>query len=277
MDKFVDLTNQRFGRLMVVSKAKNKNGRAGWHCRCDCGKEKDVLAINLVRGFTKSCGCYHDEMLGKNRIIDLRGKRFGRLEVIKRANNKGKEPFWLCKCDCGNFKEISGSRLRTGKTKSCGCLKSKGIVKTNVDRVCNKTHGMSDTRLYRIYNKMKLRCYSKVNKAYKGYGGRGITICQEWLDDFMNFYNWAMENGYSDDLSIDRIDNDKGYFPENCRWTTAKEQANNTRSTVFLTYKGETKPASEWSKITGIRQNTLTMRKRNGWSDDRCIETPVKK
>ena len=136
---------------------------------------------------------------------------------------------------------------------------------------------MSNTRLYRIYNKMKLRCYSKTNNAYKHYGGRGITVCQEWLDDFMNFYNWAMENGYSDNLSIDRINNNGNYEPGNCRWATAKEQANNTRATIFLTYKGETKPASEWATIIGISQDTITARKRSGLSDEECLTKTIKR
>ena len=120
---------------------------------------------------------------------------------------------------------------------------------------------------------MKSRCYRKTCPNYHRYGGRGITICDDWLDDFMNFYNWSMENGYSDELSIDRIDNNKGYSPSNCRWSSAKEQANNTRSTIFLTYNGETKSASEWSKIIGISRDVLTRRKRNGWSDEQCLTT----
>lgn len=274
---FKDLTGQSFGRLTVVCRAENKGGKTNWHCKCDCGNEKDVLAINLTRGLTKSCGCLHNEELSQRKFIDLTGKKFGRLTVIERAHNHGRETYWKCQCDCGNFKEINGAKLKSGHTKSCGCLvrEKAGANTSHVSR--NVKHGMTDTRLYRIYHKMNLRCYSKVNPAYPSYGGRGITICPEWLGEhgFENFVKWALENGYADNLSIDRIDNDKGYSPDNCRWATAKEQANNTRSTVFLTYKGETKSASEWSEITGIRQDTLTMRKRNGWTDEECIETPI--
>lgn len=270
---FQDLTGKKFGRLTVVCRAENKNGRTMWHCLCDCGNEKDIIATNLTRGFTKSCGCIHNEGLSKRNLKDLTGKKFGRLLVIERAENRGKQTYWKCKCDCGKVKEVNGAKLKNGHTKSCGCLPRKAMVKSDVQRNCHlKTHGMSETRIYRIYHKMKLRCYSKVNSAYPSYGGRGITICDEWLNDFMSFYNWSMSNGYADDLSIDRIDNDKGYSPDNCRWATKKQQANNTRSTIFLTYKGETKPVSEWSEITGIPQDTLTYRKRSGWSDDECIE-----
>lgn len=274
---FVDLTGKRFGRLTVISRAENKGGKTNWHCKCDCGNEKDVLAINLSRGFTQSCGCLHNEDFANRRFIDLSGNRYGKLTVIKRAENRGKDVFWLCKCDCGNTTEVNGSRLRSGKTKSCGCLRKETYRKSWSHVSRNVKHGKTNTRLYRIYKKMYRRCYCPETKYYKNYGGRGITICLEWLGEngFPNFYDWAMENGYKDSLSIDRIDNDKGYSPDNCRWATAKEQANNTRSTVYLTYKGETKPASEWAEITGIRQDTLTMRKRNGWSDEECIEIPV--
>lgn len=273
---FQNLTGQKFGRLTVVCRAENKNGRTMWHCKCECGNEKDIIATSLTRGLTKSCGCFHNEDLSNRKLNDLTGKKFGRLLVIERAENRGRQTYWKCRCDCGKIKEINGAKLKNGHTKSCGCLPRKAKVKSDVQRSCHlKTHGMSETRIYRIYHKMKLRCYSKVNPAYPAYGGRGITICDEWLNDFMEFYNWSMDNGYADDLSIDRIDNNKGYSPDNCRWTTKKQQANNTRSTIFLTYKGETKPASEWSEITGIPQDTLTYRKRSGWSDDECIETPL--
>lgn len=276
-NNFRDLTGERFGRLKVLFRAENRNGKVYWRCKCDCGEEKDVLSANLTTGKIKSCGCYHDECLSKNRIIDLTGKRFEMLTVIKRVENRGKEVFWLCQCDCGNTKEVNGSKLKSGNTKSCGCYRKVAQLNYSRTYVGRKTHGMSNTRLYRIYNKMKLRCYSKTNSAYKNYGGRGITICQEWLDDFMNFYNWAMKNGYRDDLSIDRIDNDKGYSPCNCRWATRKQQANNTRSTIFLTYNGETKPASEWSEITGIPQDVITARKRKGLTDEKCLKQIEKK
>lgn len=271
MGKTIDLIGQRFGRLTVVSKAESKCGRTTWHCKCDCGNKRDILAINLTRGFTKSCGCLHNEQLGERRLIDLSGQKFGRLLVLERAENHGRQTYWKCRCDCGNIKEINGSKLKNGHTKSCGCL-SKEITSE-----MSRTHGMSDTRLYRIYKKMYRRCYKPKTKSFENYGGRGITICTEWLGEhgFENFAKWSTENVYNDNLSIDRKDNDKGYSPENCRWATAKEQANNTRSTVFLTYNGETKPASEWSEITGIRQDTLTMRKRSGWSDEECIEVPL--
>lgn len=199
---------------------------------------------------------------------DLTGKRFGKLVVIKRADNRGKHTMWHCICDCGNYTITGASELKSGTTKSCGCLKYESR---------NCIHGLAKTRLHSIWSKMKDRCLRENVPAYKWYGGRGISICQEWIDDFMNFYNWAMANGYSDDLSIDRIDVNGNYEPDNCRWIPLKEQALNTRNTKFLTYKGQTKTVSEWCEITGIKKTTLLNRIRLGFTAEECIEIPVHK
>ncbi len=276
---FIDLTGKRFGKLTVIKRVDDKRQGTFWLCRCDCGNEKIAETRNLRRGLTQSCGCLHKESIakiGRNHLENLKGKRFGMLKVLERSNNHGNQTYWKCQCECGNIIEVKASRLKQGEKTNCGCVARKiGYYKSGIPK--NKTHGMSNTRLYRIYKKMYRRCYCPKTKYYENYGGRGIYICSEWLDDhgFENFYKWAINNGYSDDLSIDRIDNDREYSPDNCRWATKKEQANNTRSTVFLTYKGEKKPASEWSKITGIPQDTLTTRKRNGWTDEECIKTPL--
>lgn len=204
--------------------------------------------------------------------IDLTGEKFGRLTAIKRIGlNKRNEIIWLFKCDCGNNKVALANDVKRGNTRSCGCLQYERIVE------CHTTHGYSRTRLYRIYSGMKHRCYDIKNKDYKFYGGRGISICNEWLD-FIPFHDWAMSHGYCDNLSIDRIDNDKGYSPSNCRWATVLEQAHNRRRSgrtgALFTINNETKSIAEWARYFGIQYNIVWKRLRNGRDVEKAFTTP---
>lgn len=202
-------------------------------------------------------------------FIDLTGKRFGRLIVIKKTDqHKGYEILWDCLCDCGKHHLVRGKHLREGLVKSCGCLRS--------EKGRNHTHGLRYTRLYTIWKNVKSRCNNPKSINYKDYGGRGIVCCKEWMD-FETFYQWAMANGYKEGLTIERIDNDKGYNPENCRWATLLEQARNKRSNHFLIYKGEARTISEWEEYLGMHRGTLNQRIAKGWSVRRAIETPVRK
>lgn len=203
--------------------------------------------------------------------IDLTGQRFGRLTVLGRVwrlNNTN--TFWLCRCDCGTLRIVLSNDLRVGKTKSCGCLNKENITTNGL------THGMTYSKLYRIWKAMKERCQNPNHKFHSYYGGRGIIVCEEW-QKFEPFYEWSMKNGYSDELEIDRIDVNGNYEPSNCRWVTRKINSNNRRNNRLIEYNGETHTLSEWSEILGIKSHTLTMRFKYNWSIEKTFTTPVGK
>lgn len=171
---------------------------------------------------------------------NLVGKKFGKLLVLEKyKNSKNGRTQWLCKCDCGNFSVVKTYRLTTGQTLSCGCKKFESH---------NKKHGMKNTRIYSIWCGMKKRCYNHNDKKYKSYGAVGIEVCEEWKSDFESFYNWSIKNGYSENLTIDRINLKGNYSPENCRWITNLDQQNNKSNNVFIEYNGEVKTISEWCR-----------------------------
>jgi len=203
--------------------------------------------------------------------IDLTGKRFGRLTVVERAeNNRHKKPQWRVRCDCGNEKIVLGLSLANGDTQSCGCLNSE------LSSERNSTHGDSRvgkrTRLYRIWTDMKRRTDYPKNTNYKHYGGRGITVCDEWKKDFAAFRDWAKSHGYDDSLSIDRIDNNGSYEASNCRWVPWKKQCDNKRNTRLLTVGEETMSIVEWCIKTGLSYNLVYNRIRRGLSPARALE-----
>ena len=199
------------------------------------------------------------------KLKDLTGERFGRLTVIKRIENhyypSGRHDIqYRCRCDCGNEVNVLGIHLRSGHTVSCGCFR-----KENTSKMWFK-HGMTNERLYYTWKNMKARCYNKNHDDYNLYGGRGIKVSKKWKHDFSAFAEWALKHGYDDTLTIDRIDVNGNYKPSNCRFVTQKEQCNNTRRNIIIKYKGESHTIKEWSKILGIKYETMLSRFHKGWS-----------
>lgn len=201
---------------------------------------------------------------------DLTGRKFDRLTVVEfSGKTKQRKIQWKCLCECGNETIVTADRLRSGGTKSCGCLRKEKFHHT--------THGKRNTRIYRIWRNMLNRCGCKSHTEYHRYGERGITVCDEWKD-FVIFYNWAMSHGYRDDLSIDRIDVNGNYCPENCHWATTKEQTRNTRRNRILEYKGKSQCVADWEAETGIHRSLIRQRiDILGWSVEKALSTPVRK
>lgn len=264
MTKLIDLTGKKFGKLVVLGRSKNKSSRVYWDCECACGNTCVVAGKSLKAG-QKSCGCF----LGRYNFVDLLGKRFGRLVVVKQLKaNSRRQIEWLCKCDCGGETIANTSILNSGKKVSCGCAYKMDLSAQRFGRLtvleeiperrgphrrvvwqcrcdCGNltkattadlrqgkrvscgcvqiTHHGSSTPLYRTWRGIKDRCLNPNSTGYKWYGGRGITVCDEWANDFGAFRAWALANGYSEELSIDRINNDGNYEPGNCQWLTIAE------------------------------------------------------
>lgn len=213
------------------------------------------------------------------KIVLEEGKKYGRLTFIKEVSSIGKRRMILCKCECGNIKEYSMDRVLHGRTRSCGCIRSEMLSKyrKNEDIPRKYVKEIRYSRLYRIWNAMKGRCYTRNSGGYSKYGAKGIRVCDEWRTDFMSFYNWALSNGYSDNLTIDRIDYTGNYEPSNCRWATLKEQANNKSNVILLEHNGEKRTISEWSEITGISAKDIWQRiNRLKWPIEKALTKPVR-
>lgn len=201
------------------------------------------------------------------------GKRYGRYTVLSAhyaiLNNGKRMCRWLCRCDCGAIKDVRPIEVINGKVVSCGCHRNDIVLKRNT------THGESASRLYRIWCGMKRRCNAQNCEKYKIYGGRGISVCDEWID-YELFSVWAKSNGYREDLSIERIDSNGNYEPGNCTWIPMKKQARSRRSTYMVDYNGEKVPLIELSEKTGIHRTTVFHRVKNlGWSVERALSEPI--
>ena len=207
------------------------------------------------------------------KFVDLTGQRFGRLVVIKKAEHQKKgKTRWLCRCDCGRYTEVITHSLKRGATKSCGCLRQETIYSYN-HRLGNR----NSERLYQIWKGMKQRTTDKNATNFKNYGGRGITMCVEWLQDYEKFKQWAIDSGYQDGLSIERIDNMRGYCPDNCKWADRNEQNNSKRNNRVIEYYGMKRTISQWAKYLHIGESVLRDRLNRGWTIDKALSTPVRK
>ena len=204
---------------------------------------------------------------------DLTGKRFGRLIVLKLSNTQIPKANrrWDCICDCGNEVTTVGSNLVTGHTKSCGCL--------NIEAARNRklVHGKTNTKIHSVWNEMKQRCNNPNAGKFPQYGGRGISVCKEWSDNFLSFFSWATENGYKEGLSIDRINPDGNYEPDNCRWTTNKVQCNNKTNNRIYEIDGLSYTLQQLADISGINNGTIRSRLKRGWDIKKSIYLPVER
>ena len=197
-------------------------------------------------------------------LIDLTGQVFGALTVLGKAPTLGKgyPAMWECLCECGNTSIVRSSDLRNGRTKSCGC-----------GRTPHGEAGQKKTRLYRIWSGMKTRCHNEIDHMYRFYGAKGIEVCDEWRNSFESFRDWAVSNGYREDLTLDRKESSGNYSPENCRWATYKEQENNRSNNRLITHNGRTQTLSQWAAETGIHRGTIQYRLNHGWSVEKALNT----
>jgi len=258
-----DLTGREYGYFTVLGFDRSVGGKRYWNCRCICGNTRSVMTSCLINGRIKSCGC-----MNKTNRIDLTGQRFGRLIVTGLHEDPNDDKLkWDCVCDCGNRKVVYGAHLRYGKVKSCGCLKAENDA-PHPDSFYNQ-------RLYGVWCGMLQRCSDKGHSSFHNYGGRGIAVCDEWRN-YEVFRSWAYANGYDENhdstsCTLDRIDVNSDYCPENCRWVDRKTQSRNTRRNFLVEYKGELLSATDVAEREGIKANTLLKRLKSGYSLEEAL------
>lgn len=267
----IDISGEKFGKLSVVRKVESQKGtNALWLCRCDCGNEIIVNGYLLRSGMKTNCGCepkFNSGRFAKGEgIKDISGKRFGKLIVLSLDKVKNNRTYWWVKCDCGTIKSVRGDTLKV--ITSCGCDKKKqDIINLNITNHHELTHHPA----YHIWSNMISRCDNTKDHAYADYGGRGINVCDEW-HDIRKFCEWADKNGFEGgrNLSIERIDVNGNYCPDNCCWIPRSKQPRNRRCSIRLEINGEEKPLREWAEIYGFTDKEyqkITQRYRAGHRD----------
>jgi len=279
MAKSMNLIGEQYGKLTVIAEGKIHIQPSGqrkrtWLCKCDCGNEITVFHSALRSGITKSCGCLRHNTGSRFNLV---GQRFGRLVVLEEVPTPaGERSRWRCACDCGNKVIVSTHDLhKKNNTQSCGCLQREIAAKTKT------IHGLArDGAIHPIYSAhsgMIQRCENPNNSRYHRYGGRGITVCDEWHNPKI-FYDWAINNGWSPGLTIERIDNNGNYEPSNCCWIIPAKQASNRHTNDNITWHGKTQNLTAWGKELHIPQSRLWARLyRNHWTIERAFTTPTRK
>jgi hypothetical protein len=271
MGAFKDFSGQRIGALTVLDRGTNdKSGRPQWRCRCDCGNETLVKAFWLSKKTSTSCGC---GMYRNTRLVkDLAGQRFGRLLAVEPAYSKPNGGvFWRCRCDCGNETVVRGAKLNNGHTQSCGCIRRE-MMTTHGHTGNGKNRKPSPT--YSSWANLIARCTYVSATAYEHYKKRDITLCDRWR----TFENFLADMGERPEgTTLDRVENDKGYFPGNCRWATKQTQANNRVTNIHFVYKDTRYTLAELARATGVAKETLRCRlvRPGGWDVEAAVETPV--
>ena len=272
--KRIDIVGKKFGRLTVISlnDERSKNGVLFWNCMCDCGMPFVASGSNLKSGRSTHCGCAKKEFA--NNFIDISGKRYGRLTAIEVDHRKDRKVFWKCICDCGKSVVVNGGSLSSGHTKSCGCLSSdvrrENAKKRRLENRNIPTEIETYRRLQSVFLGMHRRCSIKYHSP-EAYHDRGISICEEWKS-FDTFLDWALKSGYKEGLTIDRIDVDGNYTPDNCRWVTDKEQQNNKRDNIYVVIDGERKTLKQWCEFFSVDYGMVKMRRKRGWPQSRWFE-----
>jgi len=273
INRLLSLIGKKFNSLTIVDYDTPKRDKNNWlkHCAicvCDCGVKKSIDLTSVLSGVTKTCGC---SKFSKENLI---GQRFGRLIILEMVKKAGTNIRYVkCLCDCGEIKIIRYSNLKDNKTVSCGCFynETRGLGK----------HYLVDHKLYKVWSSMKDRCGNPNNSGYKNYGGKGVTVCPEWLADFKVFYDWCIENRWEPGLVIDKdikykakhgTDTGMIYSPEYCTVVSYKENLRSTRRSRNITINGETKTLVEWSEISGIDAKTIWARIKRGWSITQLLE-----
>lgn len=252
MGRLNDLTGQKFGMLTVIDRAPNKGKSVAWNCICDCGKHVIVDSYSLTSSHTKSCGCL-------NTSLDLTGKIYGEVTVLRKVGCNHYGQLWECQCSCGRLFTTTATTLNIGRVKRCP--KSR----------LHETLSDAEKPIYKVWTNMKNRCSNPKSRDYAYYGGKGVKVYPLWAHNFDSFYDWAKKNGWKPGLTIDRIDVNGNYEPSNCRWIDMTAQCNNRTNNHWIEFNGERHTISEWARILGIPCDRLKMRIHRGMPLEKAL------